>query len=191
VILYVQEMIIYIKNMVCIRCKLIVESALEKMGLHKISIVLGEAKIKENISAVQREELNSALMKSGLELLDLQKSRDIEKIKNCVIELVHYSGEHLKNFPDYLSKKLEHDYAWLNNLFFEVQNNTIENFLLKHKIERVKELLVYNTIKLSDIASQLNFSSVSQLSVDFKAETGFSPSHFRQIRNMRSTRKNM
>jgi YesN/AraC family two-component response regulator len=185
-------MIIYVKNMVCIRCKLVVESELEKMGLHKISIALGEVKIKEEISAVQREELNSSLMKSGFELLDIQKSSDIEKIKSCVIELVHYSGEHLKNFPEYLSKKLEHDYVWLNNLFLEVQNTTIENFLLKHKIERVKELLVYNKLKLADIASQLNFKNVTQLSVQFKEVTGFSPSRFAQIRNLRSiTRKNM
>jgi YesN/AraC family two-component response regulator len=185
-------MIIYIKNMVCIRCKLIVESELEKMGLHKISIALGEVKIKEDISAVQWKELNRSLMKSGFELLDMQKSRDIEKIKSCVIELVHYSGEHLKNFPDYLSKKLEHDYVWLNNLFLEVKNTTIENFLLRHKIERVKELLVYNKLKLADIASQLNFRNAAQLSFQFKEITGYSPSHFAQIRNLRSvTRKNM
>jgi AraC-like DNA-binding protein len=178
--------------MVCIRCKLIVESELEKIGLHKTSIILGEVKISEEISDSQRDQLNSALNKWGFEVLDLQKSRDFEKIKNCVIELVHYSGEHLRNFPDYLSKKLERDYAWLNNLFFEVQNTTIENFLLKHKIERVKELLVYNKLNLTDIASQLNFRSVSQLSVQFKEITGFSPYHFRQIKNMRSiTRKNM
>ena len=185
-------MILYVKNMVCIRCKLIVESELEKMGLHKTSIVLGEVVIKEYISDTQWAELNSALKKSGFELLDQQKSRDIEKIKKCVVELVHYSGEHLKNFPDYLSKTLEHDYSWLNNLFFEVQNITIENFLLKHKIERVKELLVYNKLNLSDIAAQLKFRNVSQLSVQFKEITGFTTLHFRQIRNLRSiTSKNM
>jgi YesN/AraC family two-component response regulator len=178
--------------MVCIRCKLIVESELEKMGLHKISIILGEVKIREDISQAEREKLNSALMKSGFELLDQLKSRDIERIKSCVIEMVHYSGEHLKNFPDYLSKKLEHDYAWLNNLFFEVQNTTIENYLLRHKIERVKELLVYNKLKLADIANQLNFQNAAQLSVQFKEITGFSPNHFTQVRNLRSvTRKNM
>jgi AraC-like DNA-binding protein len=185
-------MILYIKNMVCIRCKLIIESELEKMGLHKTSITLGEIKIKEDISTAQREELNTALMKSGFELLDQQNSRDIEKIKSCIIELVHYSGEHLKNFPDYLSKKLKHDYPWLNNLFFEVQNTTIENFLLTHKIERAKELLVYNQLKLSDIADQLNFRNVSQLNIQFKEVTGFTPNHFRQIKNLRSiTSKNM
>jgi len=178
--------------MVCIRCKLIIESELEKMDLHKISIALGEVKIREEISATQREKLNSAIMKSGFELLDQLKSRDIERIKSCVIELVHYSCEHLKNFPDYLSKKLEHDYAWLNNLFFEVQNTTIENYLLKHKIERVKELLVYNKLNLAEIANQLNFRNVAQLSVQFKEVTGFSTYHFTKVRNLRSiTRKNM
>ena len=98
----------------------------------------------------------------------------------------------LKNFPDYLSKKLEHDYTWLNKLFFEVQNTTIENFLLKHKIERVKELLVYNKLKLADIASQLNFRDTAQLSVQFKEITGFSPNHFTRVRNLRAvTKKNM
>lgn len=178
--------------MVCIRCKLIVGSELEKMGLHKISIVPGEIKIREELSDDQREELNSALNKSGFEVLDAQKSGVIEKIKSCVIELVHYSGENLRNFPDYLSKKLGHDYAWLNNLFFEVQNVTIENFLLKFKIDRVKELLVYNKLKLADIASLLNFRNTSQLTAKFKESTGFSPYHFQQIRNLRTVaQKNM
>jgi hypothetical protein len=185
-------MILYIKNMVCIRCKLTVESELEKMGLHMTSISIGEVKIREDITTEQRHKFNTALNKSGFGLLDLKESSEIEKIKSCVIELVHYSGEHLKNFPDYLSKILEHDYAWLNRLFFEVENITIDNFLLKHKIERVKELLVYNTLNLSDIAGQLNFRNVSQLSLQFKEITGFSPSHYRQIRNLRSiAMKNM
>jgi AraC-like DNA-binding protein len=178
--------------MVCIRCKLIVESELEKMGLHKTSIRLGEVMIMEDISDAQREELNISLMRSGFELLDIEKSRVIEKIKSCVIELVHYSGENLKNFPDYLSRKLKLDYASLNNLFFEVHNTTIENFLLKNKIERIKELLVYNKPDLAEIAIQLNFRNAAQLSVQFKEITGFSIFHFSQIRNIRSvTRKNM
>jgi AraC-like DNA-binding protein len=178
-------MTLYIKNMVCIRCKMIVKSELEKMGMHKITVGMGEAKIKEVISEEQREQLNKALNKSGFELLNQESSKEIENIKNCVIELVHYSGEKLKNFQDYLSEKLKHDYTYLNTLFFEVQNITIENFLLKHRIERVKELLVYNKLNLLEIANQLNFSSVAQLSFKFKEVTGFTPSHFQEIKNLR------
>ena len=172
--------------MVCIRCKMIVRSELENLGIYKAMISLGEAKIKEEISAGQRKKLSIALNKSGFELLDEQKSILIEKIKNCIVELVHYSDEQLKNFPAYLSKKLNHDYALLDSLFLEVQNITIELFLLKQKIERVKELLVYNKLNLSEIAYQLNFKSASQMSVQFKNVTGFSPSHFQQIKNLRS-----
>jgi AraC-like DNA-binding protein len=179
-------MTLYIKNMVCIRCKMIVRSELEKIGLIKTIVGMGEVKIKEEVSDTQREKLNKALNKSGLELLNQQQSKEIENIKNCVIELVHYSNEKLKNFQDYLSEKLKHDYTYLNTLFFEVQNITIENFLLKHQIEKVKELLVYNKLNLSEIANQLNFSSVAQLSFQFKEITGFTPSHFRQIKNLRS-----
>ena len=179
-------MTLYIKNMVCIRCKMIVKSELEKMGLQKILVGMGEIKIKEDLSDKQREELNKALNKSGFELLNQQKSKEIENIKNCVIELVHYSGELLKNFQVYLSEKLKHDYTYLNTLFFEVQNMTIENFLLKHRIERVKELLVYNKLSLSEIADQLGFGSESQLTFQFKEITGFSPTHFQEIRSLRS-----
>jgi AraC-like DNA-binding protein len=147
---------------------------------------MGEVKIKEEISEGQRETLSKALNRSGFELLDQQGSKEIENIKNCVIELVHYSGEKLKNFQEYISERLKHDYTYLNTLFFEVLNVTIENFLLKHRIERVKELLVYNKLDISEIANQLNFSSVAQLSLQFKEITGFSPSHFQEIRNLRS-----
>lgn len=183
-------MTLYIKNMVCIRCKMIVKAELEKMGMHKITVGMGEVKIKELISEEQREKLNEALNKSGFELLNQKSSKEIENIKNCVIELVHYSGEKLKNFQDYLSEKLKRDYTYLNTLFFEVQNITIENFLLKHRIERVKELLVYNKLDISEIANQLNFSSVAQLSFQFKEVTGFTPSHFQEIKNLRTIVKN-
>jgi len=165
---------------------MVVKSELEKMGLHRILVGMGEVKIKEEISDVQREELNKALKKSGFELLNQQKSKEIENIKNCVVELVHYSGEKLKNFQNYLSEKLKHDYTYLNTLFFEVQNITIEHFLLKHRIERVKELLVYNKLSLPEIADQLGFGSESQLMFQFKEITGFSPSHFQEIRSLRS-----
>ena len=182
-------MTLYVKNMVCIRCKMIFKSELEKIGLHKISVDIGEVKIKENISEIQREKLNIALNKSGFELVNQQNSKEIENIKNCVIDLVHYSNEKLKNFQDYISEKLKHDYTYMNTLFFEVLNITIENFLLKHRIERVKELLVYNKLNLSEIADQLGFGSESQLTFQFKEITGFSQSHFQEIRTFRSVVK--
>jgi methylphosphotriester-DNA--protein-cysteine methyltransferase len=168
---------------------MIVRSELEKLGLHKIIVGMGEVKVKEEISDQQRQTLSDALNKSGFELLNQQNSKEIENIKNCVIELVHYSGEKLKNFQEYLSEKLKHDYTYLNTLFFEVQNITIENFMLKHRIERVKELLVYNKLSLLEIANQLGFGSESQLKFQFKEITGFSPTHFQEIKNLRSVVK--
>ena len=174
--------------MVSLRCKMIVKSELEKIGLHYINVDLGEVEIMEAISAVQLAELNTALKKSGLELIDDKKSVLIEKIKNVIVEYVHYSDldEPLNiNFSNHLAKKLNHDYTYLSNLFSEVQGTTIEHFIIMHKIERVKELLVYNELNLTEIAYKLHYSSVSHLSTQFKKITGLTPSHFKQLRNKR------
>ena len=177
---------IYIRNMVCIRCKMVVKSELEKLGLHYTVVELGEAEIKENLSTEQRDQLNIALKKAGLELMDDKKSMLIEKIKNIIIESVHYSDEQPKvNFSDYLSEKLNHDYTYLANLFSEVEGTTIEKFLIAHKIERVKELLVYDELHLTEIAYKLHYSSVAHLSNQFKKVTGLTPSHFKQLRHKR------
>ena len=172
--------------MVCIRCKMVVKAELEKLGLHYSSVELGEAEIKESISVEQRNKLDIALKKSGLELMDDKKSMLIEKIKNIIVELVHYTDEQLKiNLSDYISQKLNHDYTYLANLFSEVEGTTIEKFFIVHKIERVKELLVYDELNLTEIAYKLNYSSVAHLSNQFKKVTGLTPSHFKHLRHKR------
>jgi AraC-like DNA-binding protein len=177
---------LYIKNMVCLCCKLVVKEELAKLGYHFVSVELGEAEVIENVSVGQHELLRIALLKSGLELMDDKKSILIQKIKNVVVELVHYSEEPLTiNFSEYLSQKLNYDYTYLANLFSEVQGTTIEKFLIAHKIERVKELLVYNEFNLTEIAYRMHYSSVAHLSAQFKKVTGLTPSHFKQLKNKR------
>ena len=172
--------------MVCIRCKMVVKAELEKLGLHWTTVELGEVEIMEEITPEQHERIKGALLKSGLELMDDKKSVLIQKIKNVIVELVHYSEEplHIK-FSEYLSQKLNHDYTYLANLFSEVTGTTIEKFFISHKIERVKELLVYNEFNLTEIAYQMHYSSVAHLSAQFKKVTGLTPSHFKQLRNKR------
>ncbi|HET9746065.1 MAG TPA: AraC family transcriptional regulator [Chitinophagaceae bacterium] len=172
--------------MVCIRCKMVVKAELEKLGLHYTSVELGEADIVEDISAEQQDQFKLALLKSGLELMDDKKSILIQKIKNVIVELIHYSEEPLTvNFSDYLSQKLNHNYTYLANLFSEVQGTTIEKFIISHKIERVKEHLVYNELNLTEIAYLMHYSSVAHLSAQFKKVTGLTPSHFKQLREKR------
>jgi AraC-like DNA-binding protein len=172
--------------MVCLRCKMVVKEELKKLGIHFTSVELGEAELVEDISVEQHEQIKTALLKSGLELMDDKKSILIQKIKNVIIELVHYSQEPLTvNFSEYLSQILDYDYTYLANLFSEVQGITIEKFLIAHKIERVKELLVYNELNLTEIACQMHYSSVAHLSAQFKKITGLTPSHFKQLKNKR------
>jgi AraC-like DNA-binding protein len=172
--------------MVCIRCKMVVKDELTKLGLHYVIVELGEAEIMENLSVAQHEQFKTALLKSGLELMDDKKSVLIQKIKNVIIELAHYSEEPLTmKFSEYLSQKLNQDYTYLANLFSEVQGTTIEKFYIAHKIERVKELLVYNELNLTEIAFQMHYSSVAHLSAQFKKVTGLTPSHFKQLRDKR------
>ncbi|NII26474.1 helix-turn-helix transcriptional regulator [Pseudoflavitalea sp. X16] len=172
--------------MVCIRCKMVVKEELTKLGLHCIVVELGEVEIVENITQQQHDQVQRALLRSGLELMDDKKSMLIQKIKNVIIELVHYSEEPLRvKFSEYLSKKLNYDYTYLANIFSEVQGTTIEKFIISHKIERVKELLVYDQLNLSEIAYQMHYSSVSHLSAQFKKVTGLTPSHFKQIKKKR------
>ncbi len=174
---------LFIKNMVCIRCKMVVKEELKKLQLHFIVVDLGEVEIMEDITAEQREQLKISLHNSGLELMDDKKSILIEKIKRIIVELVHYTDEPLKvNFSEYLSEKLNYDYTYLANLFSEVQGTTIEKFFITHKIERVKELLVYDELNLTEISYKMNYSSVAHLSNQFKKITGLSPSHFRQLK---------
>jgi AraC-like DNA-binding protein len=177
---------IYIKYMVSIRCKLMVKAELEKLGIRHKTVELGQVELEENLPAEKLKELDTGLRKIGLELMDDRKSMLIEKIKTIIIELVHYSDEPLSvNFSQYLSQKLNYDYTYLANLFSEVQGTTIEKFLISHKIERVKELLVYDELQLTEIAYQMHYSSVAHLSAQFKKVTGLTPSHFKKLRNKR------
>jgi AraC-like DNA-binding protein len=172
--------------MVCIRCKMVVKEQLVKLGLHHTTLELGEVDVVEDITPEQREMIQTGLLQSGLELMDDKKSVLIQRIKNIIIELVHYSEEPLTiNFSEFLSHKLNHDYTYLANLFSEVQGTTIEKFLITHKIERVKELLVYDELNLTEIAYRMHYSSVSHLSTQFKKVTGLTPTHFKELRNKR------
>jgi AraC-like DNA-binding protein len=172
--------------MVCIRCKMVVKNELEKLGLHYTTVELGEVDVMETLSDEQYEKFKGALLNSGLELLDDKKSVLIQKIKNVIIDLIHYSEEPLTvNFSEYLSQKLNHNYTYLANLFSEVQGTTIEKFIIVHKIERVKELLVYNEHNLTEIAWLMHYSSVAHLSTQFKKVTVLTPSHFKQLRAKR------
>ena len=174
---------LYIKNMVSNRCKMIVKSELEEFGLHFIIVDLGEVEIMENITSEQCILLNQNLEKSGLGLLDDKKRVLIEKIKNIIVDLVYYSEKQPRvNLSDFLSEKLNYDYTYLANLFSENQSTTIEHFFLNHKIERVKELLVYEDISLTEISYKLHYSSVGHLSNQFKKMTGLTPSKYKKLR---------
>jgi AraC-like DNA-binding protein len=165
---------------------MVVKEELKKLGLHFIIVELGEVEIMENISLKEREELKGLLHESGLELMDDKKAVLIERIKNSVIQLVHHSDEFIKiNFSNYLSDKLNYDYTYLANLFSEVQGTTIEQFMISHKIERIKELMIYGEMNITEIASKMNYSSLAHLSNQFKKVTGLSPSHFKQLKNKR------
>ena len=172
--------------MVSNRCKMAVKEELRKLGLHFIVVDLGEVEIMENISMEQREKLKLCLLSSGLELMDDRKAMLIEKIKNVIIEMVHHSEEAIKiNFSDYLHEKLNHDYTYLSNLFSEVQGTTIEQFIISHKTERIKELIIYGELNITEIAWKMNYSSVAHLSSQFKKVTGRSPSHFKKLKDKR------
>ncbi len=174
--------------MVSNRCKMAVKEELRKLGLHFIVVDLGEVEIMENISAEQREQMKAALLISGFELMDDKKAILIEKIKTAVIEMVHHSDEAIKtNFSDFLSEKLNHNYTYLANLFSEVQGTSIEHFIIAHKIERIKELIIYDELNITEIAWKMNYSSVAHLSNQFKKVTGLTPSHFRQLKDKRRT----
>lgn len=172
--------------MVSIRCKMVVKAVLKKLGLHFIIVDLGEIEIMEELSDEKREELKIALKKSGLELMDDKKSILIEKINNVIIEMVHYSEEMPKvNYSDYISEKLNYDYTYLSNIYSEVKGITIQQFIILHKVERAKELLIYDELNLTEISYKLNYSSVAHLSNQFKKVTGLTPTQFKQMTNKR------
>jgi len=168
------------------RCKTVVKEELKKLGLHFIIVDLGEVDIMETLSQEQREALKTALLPFGLELMDDKKAVLIQKIKHTITEMVYGSDELIKtNFSSFLSTKLNQDYNYMANLFSEVQGTTIEQFVIGHKIERIKELMIYGELNITEIAWKMNYSSVAHLSNQFKKATGLSPSHFKQLRTRR------
>ena len=175
---------LHIKNMVCGRCKMVVKAEFEKLGLQTISVELGEVEIQNIINEDQKKELLIHLHTLGFDLLDDKKSKTIEKIKTLIIDLVHHKNNELKtNLSDYLAQNLNQDYNSLSNLFSEVENITIEKYFISQKIEKVKELIIYNELSLSEIADVLNYSNVAHLSNQFKKVTGFTPTYFKQLKN--------
>jgi len=170
--------------MISNRCKLVVKEILKEHGLHFMIVDLGEVEIMEDISDGQREQLKTALNESGLVLMDDKRAILIEKIKNTIIETVHHSGESIKiNFSAFLSEKLNYDYTYLANLFSEVQGTTIEQFMISLKIERIKELIIYGELNITQIAWEMNYNSLAHLSNQFKKVTGLSPSHFKNLKD--------
>jgi AraC-like DNA-binding protein len=173
---------LYIKNMVCNRCIMVVKSELERLGYPPSQVELGEVALAQELSPAERATVDQALQGLGFALIDDKKSRLIEKIKTLIVELVHQHSNALKiNLSDHLSDQLHVDYNYLSHLFSEVEGTTIEKYFIAQKIERVKELLVYDELTLSEIAYQLNYSSVAHLSNQFKKVTGLTPSHFKTI----------
>ena len=169
--------------MVSLRCKIVVKQELQKIGLHCVKIDLGTIEILEKISPTQKQDLEKNLMKYGLQLLDDKRNILIEKIKVVIIEMVHYSDDlPLVNYSDYISKKLGYDYTYLANIFSEVKGTTIQQFIINHKIERVKELLLYEDLSLTEISYRLHYSSVAHLSSQFKKITGLTPSYFKNMK---------
>jgi len=172
--------------MVSLRCKMLVKEELKKLGLQYVFVDLGTIEILEDITSEQHTLLKTNLLKSGLELLDDKKSILIERIKNVITEMIHYSDElpHV-NYSDYISEKLHLDYTYLSNLFSEVKGITIQQYIIINKIEKVKELLLYNELNLTEISYKLHYSSVAHLSNQFKKITGVSPSFYKQLKRKR------
>jgi AraC-like DNA-binding protein len=177
---------LYIKYMVSLRCKMMVKAELKKLGIHYVIVDLGMVEILEDITQEQHDILKINLLKSGLELLDNKRSILIEKIKGVIVEMIHYSDEVPRvNYSDFISEKLGYDYTYLSNIFSEVKGITIQQFIIIHKIERVKELLLYDELNLTEIAYLMHYSSVAHLSNQFKKITGLSPSFYKSLKEKR------
>lgn len=176
--------ILYIKNMVCNRCIMVVQQHLTNLGIEIESIKLGEVVVKQPLTPELKDKIKNSIEPIGFELIDDKRMQLIEQVKNVIVELVHYNDGELKvNLSDFITSKLNHDYSYISNLFSEIENTTIEQYYIAQKIERVKELLVYDELSLSEIAYQLNYSSAAHLSSQFKRVTGLTPSHFKQIKD--------
>ena len=179
-------MTLYIKYMVSLRCKILVSEKLRQLGLNYFTVNLGQIKVLENITDKQLEQLKSELLKSGLELMDDKRAIVIEKIKNVIIDMIHHTDELPKvKFSIFLSEELDYDYTYLANLFSQTEGITIQQFILNHKIERIKELIIYNELSLSEISFKLNYSSAAALSHQFKKVTGLTPTFYKHLKEKR------
>ena len=178
---------LFIKNMVCNRCIMVVQNELDKLDFDVKNIKLGEVMLAKEPTPEEKSNLDKVLIPLGFEIIDNKKSRIIEQIKNIIIDLVHHQDNDIKtNLSDVLSSKLYHDYNYLSNLFSEVEGTTIEKYFISQRIERVKELLAYDELSLGEIAVKMNYSDVSHLSRQFKHVTGLTPSRFKQLKGKRS-----
>ena len=178
---------LYVKNMVCNRCIIVVRQELEKLGISPIAVALGEVHLKEKQDSGQLEKIRASLSAVGFELIDNKKSKLIEEIKSVIIDVVHHQIKLKTNLSDYLAREIGKDYSYLSNLFSDVEGTTIEQYFIHQKIERVKELLVYDELTLSEIANEMRYSSVAHLSNQFKKVTGLTPSHFKKIKDNKRT----
>jgi copper chaperone CopZ len=177
---------LYIKNMACDCCRVLIKEEIEKLGLTPMNVDLGEADVKQNLTAAQKEKLNEGLKKAGLEIIEDKRGILLEKIKKLIYDYAH-DGVEKRNtkFSSYLTKHLPYDYAYLANFFSEMQATTIEQYLIGLKIDKVKELIVLDDLTLSQIADKLQYSSVAHLSAQFKKVTGLTPTHFKQLKKKR------
>ena len=177
---------LYIKNMVCDRCKMVVKNEIENLGYSLVKVELGEIELNQEITDIQKKDIKLNLEKFGFEVIDDKRSRIIELIKNKLIDLVQNKNADLdKNLSLFLSENLNQDYSKLSNLFSEIEGISIEKYFINLKIEKVKELIIYDELSFSEIADLLNYSSVAHLSNQFKKITGFTPTHFKQIKEVK------
>ncbi len=173
---------IFIRNMACESCKVVVKDALVKLKLHPVKVELGEADIKENLKPEQKVKLNNEIRKVGLEIIENKGAALIERIRKCIVEYVNMSKQPTENFSDYLTKKLNYDYNYLSNIFSEVEACTITHYMNNIKMERAKEMILFDELSLTDIAEKLHYSNLSNFSAQFKKATGFPPSHFSKLK---------
>ena len=179
---------LYIKNMVSARCKMAVKEALQSMGIHFVFVELGVVETMDDLTAEERRQLKETLLQSGLELMDDKKSELVQKVKNLILDMIYQSEEERKmSFTAYLSKHTGHDYPYLASLFLEAQGTTIQQFIILHKVERIKELIMYSEMSITEITWKMNYSSVAHLSNQFKKVTGLTPTHFKQLKEKRDT----
>ncbi len=177
---------LYIKYMVSLRCKMIVMQELHKLGLKYVVLDLGMVEVLEDITEDQRVVLKRSLLKAGLELMDDKRAILIERIKNVIVDMIHYSDEiPTQNYSDFISEKMEYDYTYLANIFSEVKGITIQQYIISHKIEKVKELLLYDELNLTEIAYKMHYSSVAHLSNQFKKVTGLTPTFYKNLKRQK------